>query len=268
MWQENKSEDKSRQMSWSGILLGPYMLFIDNTRTFFRLGGFYALLLTAVSMLFNVGYACRFSEAGCAYQTSQLLISLAVSGFIILMFMRRWLKMTIDKSAWSWRFVLLPELPELKLTGISLAFILLNAVALVSMYLLVIREPNPDWRIEIVYFAVVSVGFLVPFALLRFYALFADVSLEEKIPSLRHLWQSGRDKTLKIMMSLLFICLVGIFFQSALNGELLNIENKSVFYIRFFAEYVYNLLVLLITSFFANHCYLQKVYREGLQQND
>lgn len=56
--------------------------------------------------------------------------------------------------------------------GLLAGFFLLNLAPVLSFYLLLIREPNPDAAIEVAYFACVSVGFLVPFAVMRFYSLF------------------------------------------------------------------------------------------------
>ena len=225
---EPVSETVKPQMPWLGMIFGPYLLFMDNTRCFFRLGGIYALILSVVALLFKNGFGCSIAEmrAGgyCAASSLPIVLSFLTGMFVMVMFCRRWCRFCLLRQPWNWREVLRPGRDDVKLYGLLLLFIALSLISVLSFYLLYIRVPNPDWRIELVYFGVVSLGFLVPLLLIRFYALFAFLMSGEKMPTLKAVWSAGSGTTLKVLSALLLLFLIAVFSQmSLLNLSLIHI---------------------------------------------
>lgn len=249
----------------------PFSLFVDNVRTFFTLGLVYALILSAVALLFMQGYMCLYGDFRAVSNACTNNVPFYTAGhivvlFIICMFMGRWYGMCFQSRTFSWRYILLPNSRDIKTFGAVILFALLNLLSVLSFYLLYIRVPNPDWRIEIIYFGVVSIGFLVPFFLIRFYSVLAFILSGEPVPPLTCIWKRGSGNTLKILLSLSLIFFITIFALFAFMNNFRLVDVKNAVYIITSAEYFYNLLILLLMVFFVNHCYMQKTFLfEGKQ---
>lgn len=256
-----------------GILFGPYTLFIDHTRAFCICALPFALLMSLISLGGAQGLMCLFADfrASGGFCTNNLPWFTAIhllNFFVLCMFMVRWYNLSFGTTKLSWRSMFMPRKADFRLFVTLIAFTLLNLISAFSFYLLYIRVPNPDWRLEVIYFGFVSLGFLVPFVLIRFYSVFAFVMEGEPLPPLSCIWKRSRGNTLKILLSLSLIFFLAVFSFFAFINEFKLVEVKNAFYISFMAEYLYNLLFLLMTVFFADHCYLQKYFMFGRISDD
>ena len=260
----SEPEEGTVRFPWSKIVFGPYFIFMNHFREFFFTAALYALLMTAIYLLGGQSMFCGSDLFGeslfCSnnlylYIGIRLVVLLVVAVFCVRYFQAVWLKENI-----SWKFLLMPQKKDLVSFVAFIIFILLNAISGLSWYLLAVRVPNPDWRIELTYFAVVASGFLVPFILLRFYSVFALVWNGEKISSLGQMWCKTRGNTLRLIMSLALWFFLFIFSLSAVSVNFnIAVQNNS-FYIVFVGEYVFNFVVLILMSFFINFCGLQKLF--------
>lgn len=256
-----------------GMLLGPYTLFMDHTRTFCVCALPFALLMSIISLVGAQGLLCLFGdfrESGgwCTNNVPWFTAIHLLNFFVLCMFMVRWYNLSFGTDKFSWRYLFTPRKADFRLCVTLIVFILLNLISALSFYLLYIRVPNPDWRLEVIYFGFVSIGFLVPFILIRFYSVFAFVMEGEPLPPLSCIWKRSRSNTLKILLSLSLIFFFAVFSFFAFINEFKLVEVKNAFYISFMAEYLYNLLFLLMTVFFADHCYLQKYFMFGRISDD
>ena len=248
------------------VVFGPYNLFIDNARRFFAIGGIFALIMTVVFMLLGQNVMCSFEDVRnvfCSNNPWVYLVSKLIGLGLIAVFAVRLYQITYQDVAFSWKNLFKLQLRDAKAAGALLAYLLLNMISLLSIYALYVRVPNPDWRIELCYFAVVSVGFLVPFVLLRFYSLLAFVLAGEKFPSLKYIWQNTAGNGLRLVFSFALIFCILVFSLNAVANNFRLVALENTIYISFIAEYLFNLVLLLNMTFFVNYCYLQKNFLFG-----
>lgn len=102
---------------------------------------------------------------------------------------------------------------------------------------------------------------------MRFYALIGFILAGEKFPSFAAVWNRGRGNSLRILVSLALIFFLTFFSLFAFLNNFKLVDDKNAFYISFIVEYLYNLLLLLLVVFFTNHCYLQKTFLFGRNQD-
>lgn len=246
------------------IIFGPYLVFMNHFREFFLTAAFYALLMSIIYLLGGQSMFCASglfeqnlfcSNSMVLYIGSRLVVLFVVAVFCVRYFQSVWLKENI-----SWQFLLTPQKKDVISFVAFVIFILLNAISGLSWYKLAVRVPNPDWRIELAYFTVVALGFLVPFILLRFYSIFALIWNGEKVSSLKQMWLKTRGNTLRLIISLTLWFFVFIFSLSAVSVNFnIAAQNNSI-YIIFIGEYVFNFVVLILMSFFVNFCSLQNLF--------
>ena len=134
---------------------------------------------------------------------------------------------------------------------------------LLSFYLLYVRVPNPDWVVEITYFAVVSIGFVVPFVLMRFYALLAVFLNGGPKVSPAWLWARSKGNNLGIILSLFLIIIVMLFILVYFQHGIAGIEVEYANWSGTVIEYFYSLLLLMLISLVINNCHVQKEYLLG-----
>lgn len=250
-----------------GLVFGPYNLFIDNSRKFFAAGSIFALIMTVMFLLLGQNIMCPFANNSmpeiCSNSPVLYLIARFLGLYLTAVFIVRIYQYCFAGAAFSWKWLLLPQATDLKMTAAVVVYICLNLLSMLSAYLLYVRVPNPDWRIELSYFAVVSLGFLVPFVLLRFYSLFGFVAENCKFPSLRRLWRETSGNGLRLLSSFALLFCVLVFSLNSVVNNFRLVASENTFYIAFIAEYIFNLVVLLNVMFFANYCYLQKKFLFG-----
>ena len=268
--ERTETSDKPR-LPLLKMIFNPYNLLIDNFRTYVLTASVYSFILSLVSILSSYSYMCLINTYRQTHTCgNNLLVYLAIH-LLTLLFMSvyavRWYGITANRRSFSLKYLLTPTMLDLKAFGFVLLMIMLSSIALLSLYMLYQREVTPDWRLELVYFTIVGSGMLAPFVLMRFYAYFGFIWGGEKIPSIKATWLNTRGNTLPILMSFMLIFMMAIFTLTAFNGKIKLVEDKNAFYTAFAVEYVYNMLVFLLFSFFANHCILQKLYLFGGKNN-
>lgn len=250
-----------------GLLFGPYNLFIDNSRRFFAEGAVFALIMTFMFLLMGQNMMCPFAENSmsgmCSNSAVLYLVARLLGLYLTAMFSVRIYQYCYNGAAFSWRWLLLPQITDLKMSAAYVIYVCLNLVSMLSAYLLYVRVPNPDWRIELSYFAVVSLGFLVPFVLLRFYSLFGFIAENRKFPPLYRLWRTTSGNGLRLLSSFALLFCVLVFSLNSVVNNFRLVASENTFYITFIAEYIFNLVVLLNVMFFVNYCHLQKKFLFG-----
>lgn len=264
---------KSVKMPLLRLALGPFAVVIDYIKTFFVVGGSYALAQTLLAMLLGFTYVCLYGieNVGLIYCSESNALYLIYSFFkfvLLAMFMIVWSRTVWDENPLNLKKMFLPEkgIPSVLLT--LAVFLFLNVIPMVSYYILYRREPNPDWVVEVFFFGVVSIGFLVPFWLMRFYSVLAFVINGEKLPPLKITWDKSSGNVLKIMTSLFLILLLAIFVMVNFFFNFRAAAAENVAYIGIVSEFLYNILSLLVFTLFVNHCYIQKEILFGGKQDE
>ena len=124
------------------------------------------------------------------------------------------------------------------------------------------REPNPDWVIELLFFAFVSTGFLVPFFMFRFFSVVGLVLEERRIPSIVTIWTRTSENMFKIIFSIFFILAFLLVLILNFYYNFVAYDAKS-FVAVLVVEYLYNLISFLSVALFLGHVKAQTFYLFG-----
>lgn len=265
------SDDGAVRLPAVKLIYLPFGIMVDKFVLLLKLGSFYALLLSLVSFVFGYAYICNLPlvrNFPCAVGGSFLPLYFLFKYVLLLGFAVKWYQTAFLGCTLRWKNIFPVCRRDFLSMGLLAGFFLLNLAPVLSFYLLLIREPNPDAAIEVAYFACVSVGFLVPFAVMRFYSLFGLAVEGCRLPSWSEVWQLSRGNTLRILIALFFIFFLTLF--AFLNFYLLmrGYETQSTLWLGISSEFVYDLMLLMLLSLFVNHCYIQKLFMFGETVNE
>lgn len=261
---DNFADSVTRKIPFFIICFSPWGLLLNKFWVFTKAALWGSLVLSACSLALGYAYICGYGvfQPINFYCTSNYWIyipNLLIKFLILGAFALGWRNLLVSQPL-SWMKIVTSWRQILNVMGLFAVFLVAAGIPLISFLVLYFRVPNPDWRIEISFFAMVSIGFLVPFIAMRFLSLFAFVLNGEKIPPLWQIWLRSGGNLLKILFSLTLMIFVGLFifnnfflnFKSALDGNLL--------YVGIATELLYNYLLLIFFALFLNHCFIQKQY--------
>lgn len=244
------------------LVFRPFGIFAEKIKLLFRLSAVFALILTALATLIGFNFLCmgpyRSAFFYCSDSDYLYLVYFFIKLFIISVFLARWYHIAFLNTVYNWKTLFVPTMKDVCAVGMLCLFLALNLMPMLSFYLLYIRVPNPDWIVETAYFAVVSLGFLVPFILMRYYSLIAFFLSNQKLPSLGCVWARSKGNNLGILLSLFLIVIVILFiflnFQRGFQG----VEMQYATYVGTVSEFFYNLVFLMLITLVVNNCYVQK----------
>ncbi len=260
---DDRSENRISIPFWEMSFL-PIGILIYHFRRFLVLSFAYALPITVLAFSTQLSYVCGLAEWNTnPYFSCQASLALYITFFllrflIVAVFLKTWYKTAICGEKLNIREMFIISAQDWKLFGGILVIIGFFLLPFVSLYVLSVRVPNPDWRIESLFFAVASSGFWLPFLALRFLAVYAFVLGGEKRPPLKLFWRRTVDNTLKIILALtLIIALNAIVF---LNYNLLAVSviRHSFVVSAVICDLVYNMLFLLMVSSLAAFAIVQR----------
>lgn len=264
---ETQKAELCVHIPFSKLIFAPFGILTNQFGSLFRLSALFGFVLSLVSIILGFAGICftSYREAYffCSDSNFIYILALLLKIFLVSMFLARWYDIAFLKKSYDLRNILLPTKRDFALTGGIILFLLLNLTPILSFYLLYMRVPNPDWVVEVLYFACVSVGFLVPFILMRFYALPAAFLSGQKLPSFSYLWQRSKGNNLGIILALFLIMIVMSFFALYYQRAVLAIEPEYVNWSGTVLDYAYNLIMLMLFSLVINHCWLQKEFLLG-----
>ncbi len=254
---ETPSENPAVPLPFFKIVMGPFNSFIDNFRSvvFFSLP--YALILTLLALSMGYGQMCYFdgsllfcSQSGVLYAVYQLF------KFIIwAIFITAYYNYVYEKAPFKLWYL---DKRVVKVFFFNLFSVVMCLLPVLSFYLLMQREPNPDWRIELGYFGIVSIGFLMPFVLLRLYSWLAFAATGEKMPGIGVLWRKNSGNMLKLILGFFLMLLTLTFFGSSLVNYYNGRDNMALD--AFSLEFLMNLLILAFLILACANAYIQKEY--------
>lgn len=266
-------DEKSVRLPVLRLSFEPFMLIIDHLKAFLGLCAFYAVIITLLSFLSGFSYVCMMGieSQGLLYCSTSNAVYVAyflVKAVLYAIFSVRWAEIVFKHQNIAWGNLLMPGKTDVKTLGAFVAMILLNMVPLLSYYILWQSKPNPDWRVEVIFFAVVALGFLFPFVLLRFYSMLAFVINGEKLPPFKVVWDKTRGNTLRLLISFFLIIILALFAFTNFFLSFKAAALSNTVYIGFVSELLYNIIVLLILAVIVNNCFIQKEFLFGGKKND
>ncbi len=244
----------------------PYAYIIDNFILWLKLVVLFALTIGAVSLISGFAYVCGLPQLvnfHCSNSLPLFAIDILFKYFLLFFFACKWYALIKTPTIFSWKFLFSFDRKILKAFAALSIILVLNIIPFVSFSLLAMREPNPDVVVEITYFGVVSIGFLVPFVVLRFYSVLGLILEGVDLPSLKSIWVKTQGNSLRIILSLfsIFILTLFLFLNFYLNIRTYDFSNPL--WVGISSEFVYEVLLLLIWSLFVGHCYTQKYFLYG-----
>lgn len=255
------------------LIFSPFAFLVDNAKKFLYLAGSYGLFISLLSFIMGFAYVCLYSveQKGllyCSASDINYIIYSLVKFFLIAVFAVKWGEVVFNHQSISIKYLFALHSRDFKIFLVFLLFIALNLVPLLSLYILYIRVPNPDWVVEITFFAIVSLGFVVPFVVMRFYSVLAFIISGEKMPTLKDIWDRSEGNTVRLLMALFFIVLLAgfAFMNFFFNFKAVAVGNEI--YIGIISELLYNVIVLPLFALVVNHCYVQKEILFGGNQNE
>lgn len=259
------------KMPFLKTMLGGYGLLIDNFKSFIIIGSIFSILLLLIYFISGQDIMCNNGIYRQSHYCTDSIINYIIihilGVFIFCMFIRCWGEIVFNKNVSLSYKSFIPKISDIKILGLFLVYFIALAVAGVSIYLLYKRVPNPDWRIEILYFTLVSLGFLVPLYSLRFLSYFAFVVEKEPLPSMYIVWNKTRGNTAILLISSIILMLIGIAISFSLIQNILMIK-KITFITSIGSEYLSNMASIMIAICFINYCKIQKEILFERNDND
>lgn len=265
---------KPVKMPSAKMMFVPFNMLLDNGKNFLLLALPFALLLTVLAMASGAGYMCIYAKiapvnAFCNESAIVFFIFQICKIFLWSVFAIKWCESSLLKQPLRWPGILRVDSRSVKLTAVLILAIVLNFLPIISAWILNIRIPNPDWRIELIFFAFVSIGFLIPFVVMRFYSVIPFIIYGERIPPLKEIWYKTTGDLLIILLSLFFIFIIAVFVLGNLYSNFQTVAIGSTFYINFASEFIYNLIVLLILTLTINNfCFQQQLLFGNDEENE
>ncbi len=241
----------------------PIGILIYRFKQFLKIASLYAVFISLLAFISQTSYVCGLYNSenaflGCQYSLVGYIIFFLLRLLITAMFLRIWYKTAVCGGTINYREMFTLTKTDWKIWCGMLIVIFFVCLPAISMYLLLERVPNPDWRIESLFFAIASSGFWLPFIGLRYSAVFAFVLSEEKRPNLGMFWQRTTGNTLKIIVSLtLMVILNAIVFMYFASAASYMIEHVSVFG-EVISEWLYSVIYLLMAASFCSLAIIQK----------
>lgn len=247
------------------MMFMPFSLLLDNGKNFFMLAFIFSLVIGILAMASGFGYMCIYAKiapvsAYCSDSGIVYIIYQLAKVFLWSLFAVKWCESSLLRQPLNWAFLLKVDRRSFKLAGLLVLIILLNFLPMISGWILYMRVPNPDWRIEILFFAVMSIGFVIPFIVMRFYSIVPFVIYGEKVPPLKEIWYKTVGDLLVILLSLFLIFIVAVFVLGNLYSNFQTVAAGSSFYINFASEFIYNVIVLFIFTVVINNFCLQQQF--------
>lgn len=259
---ENKEKN---EISLSSLTFLPFGIWIYYIKSFAVLCCIFAPLMAILSFATNNSMVCGYQEYAeiIPFKCDIYNIALYAAFFflrllIICVFLKSWYRIAVKHEFINVREVLLINYQDWKLFIAFVLGIMINLSPVVSLALLISRVPNPNWIIESIYFAVVSLGFLLPLFAVRFYSAFAFILDDKKLPTFKSFFKLTSDNGLKLLISLAIIalfCAILMLYFTNIMGGLLPL-NFWVFGI--LGEILYNVVLLAIMVLVVNYMVVQQ----------
>jgi hypothetical protein len=252
------STDKTDALPFFTVLFGSFGLIVDKFRYFVQMGLPFALFLGLFYIICGQDAACLLKSGPyCSKSFTFFVLTRAIVLFLMCMFMRNWYLVALKGQDLSPKQILLPRLADVKILFLVLANMISWLIAGGAFYLLSVRVPNPDWRIELAYFAVVSVFFLAPVLATRFLSWIAFAAEDAPLPSPATILKKTAGRSVLLFVSLVVILLVSLFIQQSILQKVL-LQSSLAFYQLVFSEWFIETIAVLIVCMFMNYCALQK----------
>ena len=240
----------------------PLFMLAEKKGVFIRLSCSFAFILLLLSFLFGQSYLCTLphltDKVHCYSNILLYMLYMLIKLFIFSSFLRIWCdKVFLNKNINIiylkqnvWRFF--------KFFGAFMLFLFINSLPAFSLYFMIIRIPNPVWQIEILYFLLMSLGFLIPFTLIRFYKNIALFIEEEPCLNIRQTYEQTNFKVSRIFFAFSIVLAFCLFFFLTVNANLKSHIFAPLYIYNILSEYFFEWSILFVLTIMFNFIMVQK----------
>ncbi len=240
----------------------PFWYITDRIKTFMTLSFVFTFIMVFLSYTFGQTFLCSVSEyrnaVGCLENLWAYALYMVLKLFVLSVFLRIWYDTAYMQKKVSEEYFKENKVAFIKFFVCMVLFILWNLLPTLSSYLLLIRVPNPVWQREVLYFTVVSIGFVLPIISLRFYANLAEFIEQANWKNFKQVYKKTQYQFPRMLISTLFVF---IFAFIAFIGIMSNLRTHiagNIHVYNLFAEIVFEWTVLLISTLIINMIRVQK----------
>lgn len=242
----------------------PFSFLWQNGKTFLLTAVPVALLLTVCSFVFKRNILCNIntdfslSSNLCSETTFSFYGDLVVRFLLLSLFAIKWHHFALAKTPLTLKNIFCVTKADFKSIGIMLLFFVINFLPLIALFILMIRQPNPNWKIELLYFTAIAWVFLLPLLAIRFYSIIAFFLEGKKpYPSIKQIWINTSGNMLKLILSAAMLVFLTLFIFMQYFGAMQSMPTSPLSNV-IASEIEYNILVTIFISCFINYCETQK----------
>lgn len=242
----------------------PVGVLVFYFKQFLRLAAIFAVPMMILSFASSQSFMCNIPQYSlnesfsCASSPALYIVFYLLRLLIVVLFLKSWYQVVVEGKNVEFKEMFVFRGKDWKLFSAFILLISSFLMPILSVVILLTRQPNPDWIIESAFFAVVSIGFFIPFIGLRFYSYFAFILGGYKLPSIADLWRRTAGNGLKLLLSIsIVLVLAAVLFVNYVTLAKMLLGN-NLFFGAIIVEYFYDILFLAISGLFINHCVMQQ----------
>lgn len=237
-------------------------ILTDHLKDFAILGASAAFALMILSFVFAQSFICMLpdlrAEFYCGVSVFGYVVYALLKLFILAVFLRLWADKVFLQKEINPAYFKTNIGRFFKFFGVFLVFLFLNSLPAFALYLLIVRVPNPIWQIELLFFLVVSLGFVVPFVLLRFYRNMALYIAGEPCFDLKQTYVKTNFKCSKIFVAFSIVLALCLFFFLTVNANLKMHVFEPYGMYNILAEFIFEFALCIVLAVGLNFLMVQK----------
>lgn len=198
---------------------GRFVSLIYKSLDTWKIALIYGSGMTLIYYIMAAGqFVCDKTDVLCYlhFQTAILIIL----SFICLCYISDFYQNAFKNSVFKYSSIIEFNKQKFKSIGFFISYILCFAISAYVARYIIFKPANPDWRIEFIYFVVLFVFCMFPVLLMRFSAVVAFYFNEQKLPSIKYLYEKTLGRSyIGIVGFLLIILIMAVFNMQAYGYE-------------------------------------------------
>ena len=222
----------------------------------------YAAILTVLSAIFcQWSYSCNGSakQFWCYTVSSEAkafslgLVFVFINIFTYMSFAYDFYEKCFLNGVFKWQNIFLMSVKKLKGLGFLLLYIICFLGCMLISWIILKKPANPDWHVEFVFFLMLFVMVVIPFAAMRFSASVAYFLNEEKKIPWKKIYENTKERSYIGIIMFLFILLLSVALLLHCQVILLRLTlGTTIFTLALGAEYCgYLIKLFCVTAFMA-----------------
>lgn len=240
----------------------PFWDVTDNLKIFGVYSFITALMMVVLAFIFHQTFLCSFlsdnSKITCSGNVVLYMVYVCLKILLLSVYLRIWYdKIYLQKNI-DIKYIKQNFIRFLTFWCGIVIFLGANMLPIMSFYLLAKRVPNPVWQAELGYFTVVSIGFIIPFIMLRFYTNLAELIEAERFNNFKSVAQKTAYQFSKILFSFALLMMTAMSLFLVVTGNLRAHIGTNIYVYNLFAEFAFEWSFILIATLFINFIRTQK----------